>query len=616
MLDFSLEQMAWLLAAAAFAAPLAKLLRIGSVLGYLLAGIVIGPYGVGQIFSSYTAREVLEFAEFGVVLLLFLIGLELRPTRLWSMRSAIFGLGGAQVGLTAVLLWAIGVLLGVGLAAAAFAALALALSSTAFALQLLEEKGELTARHGRMAFAVLLFQDLAAIPLIAFAPLFAVAATAAAPATQMSLLSALVALLTITGVVLVGHFLLDQVFRLIARARIKEAMTAAALLTVVGVSVVMHKAGISASLGAFLAGALLSESSYRHQLQADIEPFEGLLLGLFFTAVGMQLNLDLLLSHTGLILGLVALLLSVKAIVLYGLGRSSGLDLWPARRFAISISQGGEFAFVLFTAGAAAGVLASADAELLAIVVTLSMAATPMLLLIDEVVAPRRAAIAAFVAPPPETGHVIIAGFGRFGQIVARVLRAKRIPFTALDINPEQIAFVERFGSKAFYGDASRPEVIESAQVGKARAFVLAIDDVEASIRAAQYVRTRYPNLPIYARARNRNHVHRLMDLGVSIIRRETFLSALDLTREVLRGLGISERDVQFAVETFARHDRRRLREDYRHYTDQQKMEELARSDPATLARLFDEDAAEQARIAESPDQATAPPRSKKEVTA
>jgi glutathione-regulated potassium-efflux system protein KefB len=239
-----------------------------------------------------------------------------------------------------------------------------------------------------------------------------------------------------------------------------------------------------------------------------------------------------------------------------------------------------------------------------------------MLLLIDETVAPRRPALAAFVAPPPETGHVIIAGFGRFGQIVARVLRAKRIPFTALDINPEQIAFVERFGSKAFYGDASRPEVIESAQAGEARAFVLAIDDVEASIRAAQYVRTQYPKLPIFARARNRNHVHRLMDLGVSIIRRETFLSALDLTREVLRGLGIPERDVQFAVETFARHDRRRLRENYTHYTDQQKMEELARSDSATLAQLFDEDAAEQARIAESPDQPTAPPRSKKEVTA
>jgi glutathione-regulated potassium-efflux system protein KefB len=238
-----------------------------------------------------------------------------------------------------------------------------------------------------------------------------------------------------------------------------------------------------------------------------------------------------------------------------------------------------------------------------------------MLLLIDEVVMPRRPALAAFIAPPPETGHVIIAGFGRVGQIVARILRAKRIPFTALDINPEQIAFVERFGSKAFYGDASRPEVIEAAQVGKARAFVLAIDDVEASIRAAQYLRANYPKLPIFARARNRNHVHRLMDLGVSIIRRETFLSALDLTREVLRGLGIPERDVQFAVETFARHDRRRLRENYRHYTDQQKMEELARSDSATLAQLFDEDAAEQARISESPDQAAAP-RSKKEVTA
>ena len=615
MIDVSFEQVAWLLAAAAFAAPLAKLLRIGSVLGYLLAGIVIGPYGVGQIFSNYKAKEVLEFAEFGVVLLLFLIGLELRPTRLWSMRSAIFGLGSAQVGLTALLLCAVGMLVGAGLAAAAFAALALSLSSTAFALQVLEERGELTARHGRLAFAVLLFQDLAAIPLIAFAPLFAV--TAAGTAATMGLLSALGALLTIAGVVVVGHFLLDHVFRLIARARVREAMTAAALLTVVGVSVVMQKAGMSASLGAFLAGALLAESSYRHQLQADIEPFEGLLLGLFFTAVGMQLNLDLLASRSEFVFGLVALLLSVKAAVLYGLGRWHGLDAWPARRFAIAISQGGEFAFVLFTVGAAAGVLAGADADLLAIVVTLSMAATPLLLLIDDVALPRRLeTAAAFVPPPPETGHVIIAGFGRFGQIIARILRAKRIPFTALDINPEQIAFVERFGSKAFYGDASRPEVIEALEADKARAFVLAIDDVEASIRAAQFVRSRYPKLAIYARARNRNHVHRLMDLGVNVIRRETFLSALDLTRELLRGLGLSERDVQFAVETFARHDRRRLREDYKHYTDRQKMEELARSDSATLARLFDEDAAEQAKIAESSEPFAKPAKAKKELTA
>jgi glutathione-regulated potassium-efflux system protein KefB len=615
MLDVSFDQVAWLLAAAALAAPLAKLFRIGSVLGYLLAGILIGPYGIGQVFSNYKAREVLEFAEFGVVLLLFLIGLELRPLRLWSMRSAIFGLGGAQVGLTAVGLCALGMLFGLAPATAAFAALALSLSSTAFALQVLEEKGELTARHGRLAFAVLLFQDLAAIPLIALAPLFAATATGAT--AKMDLVSALIALLTIAGVVLVGHFLLDHVFRLIARASVKEAMAAAALLTVVGVSVVMQKAGIPASLGAFLAGALLAESSYRHQLQADIQPFEGLLLGVFFTAIGMQLNLDLLVSRPQLAFGLVILLLSVKAAVLYGLGRWHGLEVWPARRFAIAISQGGEFAFVLLTAGSAAGVLAGGDADLLAIVVTLSMAATPLLLLADDIGLPRRQDLAAaFVAPPPETGHVIIAGFGRFGQIIARILRAKRIPFTALDINPEQIALVERFGSKAFYGDASRPEVIEASQAAEARAFVLAIDDVEASIRAAQFVRSRYPKLPIYARARNRNHVHRLMDLGVNVIRRETFLSALDLTRELLRGLGLSERDVRFAVETFARHDRRRLREDYKHYTDREKMEELARSDTATLARLFDEDAAEQAKLAESSEQFAKPAKAKKELTA
>lgn len=614
MLDVSFEQVAWLLAAAALAAPLAKLLRIGPVLGYLLAGMLIGPFGIGQVFSSYKAKEILEFAEFGVVLLLFLIGLELRPLRIWAMRSAIFGLGGAQVGLTALVLCAIGSGLGLAPAAALFAALALSLSSTAFALQLLEEKGELTARHGRLAFAVLLFQDLAAIPLIALVPVFAV--TAAGTAARMDLVSALVALATIAGVVLVGHFVLDHVFRLIARTRVKEAMTAAALLTVVGVSGVMQKAGVSPALGAFLAGALLAESSYRHQLEADIQPFEGLLLGLFFTAIGMHLNLDLLFNRPELVFGLLALLLLAKGAVLFGLGRWQGLEPWPARRFAISISQGGEFAFVLLTSGASVGVLSRGDADLLEVVVTLSMAATPLLLMLDDILLPRRDRPAAeFVPPPGETGHVIIAGFGRFGQIVARILRAKRIPFTALDINPEQIAFVERFGSKAFYGDASRPEVIEAAQAGNARAFVLAIDDVEASIRAAEYVRQRYPKLPIYARARNRNHVHRLMDLGVGVIRRETWLSALDLTRELLRGLGLSERDVRFAVETFARHDERRLTEDYKHYTDLQKLEERARSDAATLARLFDEDAAEQAKIAAAPGPSgVAPVKAKKEL--
>jgi glutathione-regulated potassium-efflux system protein KefB len=513
------------------------------------------------------------------------------------MRNAIVGLGGAQVGLTALILAACGVFLGWRPLTALFAGLALSLSSTAFALQVLEEKGELTARHGRLGFAVLLFQDLAAIPLIAFVPLFAMNGGAA----KMDWAAALFALFTIAGVVVVGRFVLDQYFRLVAAAKVKEAMTAAGLLTVVSVAVVMQWANLSASLGAFLAGALLAESSYRHQLQAEIEPFEGLLLGLFFTAIGMSLNLSLLLDAPALIAMLVIGLLVIKTLTLYGLGRWQGLDNWSSRRLGLALSQGGEFAFVLFTAGAAAGVMNWANANLLAVVVTLSMAATPALLLADEMFwkKPKRAPVA-FDQPPDAARHVIIAGFGRFGQIVARILRAKRIPFTALDINPDQIELVKRFGSQAYYGDASRPEILSAAQADKAMAFVLAIDDVETSLRTAEMVRLNYPDLPIYARARDRTHVHRLMDLGIRIIRRETLLSALDLTRELLRGLGLPERDVRFAVDTFAKHDERRLVDDYQVYTDLEKMQDRARTDAETLARLFDEDAREQMQVAEA----------------
>ncbi|MBO0741354.1 MAG: cation:proton antiporter, partial [Hyphomicrobiaceae bacterium] len=539
---------------------------------------------------------VLHFAQFGVVLLLFLIGLELRPKRLWAMRAAIFGLGGAQVVLTAVLLAIIALGLGLLPPAALFAGLALSLSSTAFALQLLEEKGELTLRHGRFAFAVLLFQDLAAIPLIALTPLFAVTQRGSTPPMQFT--AALKAIAVIVAVVVVGRYLLDGVIRLIARTRVKEAMTACALLTVVGVTLVMNQSGLSASLGAFVAGVLLADSDYRHEIEADIAPFEGLLLGLFFTAIGMSLNLALIVEQPYLVLAIVVGLLALKASVLYVLARRTGLAAQPSRRLALAIAQGGEFAFVLFTAGLASGVLDKSVADLLSVAVTLSMAATPLLLLLDELLLPKPVLVRAFDELPQNDGHVVIAGFGRVGQIIARILAAKRIPFTALDADPEQVDAVRKFGARTFYGDASRPEVLDAAQTGKALAFVLAIDRVDASLRTARMVRQRYPQVPIYARARDRRHTHQLMDLGVKVIRRETFLSSLDLTREILRGLGLSERDVRFAVDTFMIMDRKRLYEDYKHYTDLEKLQARARSHTQELEELFALDAAEQVKAA------------------
>ena len=598
MSGVSLQEVAILLAALAIAAPLARWLGIGSALGYLIAGMLLGPSTIGWVFSDYEAKEILEFAEFGIVLLLFVIGLELRPKRLWAMRNAVFGLGSAQVGVTAITLALAALLLGLQWQTAIFVGLALALSSTAFALQVMEETGDLTARHGRLGFAVLLFQDITAIPLIALAPIFAVNGLETAP--QMDLLAALKGLGIIAAVVVGGHYLLDHFVRLVAMARVKEAMTAAALLTVVGFAILMQQAGVPASLGAFIAGALLAESSYRHQLEADIQPFEGLLLGLFFTAIGMTIDLRLLVQQPGLILALVVGLVAIKAIVLYTLGRWQGLDPGPARRLGLALAQGGEFAFVLFTVGFTAGALTWEMSELLTIVVTLSMASTPILLKIEELLSRRRKAAPQYDALPDNDGHVIIAGFGRFGQIVARVLTAKRIPFTALDIDAEQVEFVRRFGSQAFYGDASRPEILAAADAHAARAFVLAIDDVEASMRAAELVRTHYPDLPIYARARNRAHAHRLLDLGVTYLQRATFLSALDVTKQLLKGLGMPDREAERITHTFRTHDERRLTEDYKLASDLDRLRERARSDVKTLEKLFEEDAAEEERLREA----------------
>ena len=594
MHDITLTQIALFLAAAVVAAPIAKLLRIGNVLGYLLVGVLIGPAVLGLVSD---VNSVLHFAEFGVIMLLFVIGLELRPKRLWAMRTSIFGLGSLQVALTGLVLAGLAMAFGLVWQAALFAGLALALSSTAFALQVLEEKDELALRHGRLAFAVLLFQDLAAIPLIALVPLFAVAVGAAAQ--PMEAVSAAKAIGVILAVVVVGRYLLDGMFRLIARTRVKEAMTASALLTVVGVTLVMQLTGLPASLGAFIAGVLLADSDYRHEIMADIAPFEGLLLGLFFTAIGMSLNLGLIAQSPYLVAAIVAGLVAIKSAILFGLGRRVGLESAPARRLALVLSQGGEFAFALFAAGTTAGVLERPVADLLSVAVTLSMAATPLLLLLDELLAPKAKPARAFDEMPDNDGHVVIAGFGRVGQIVARILSAKRIPVTALDSNPEQVDFVRKFGAQIFYGDASRPEILEAAQTGKARAFVLAIDDIEASLRTARVVRRNYPDVPIYARARTRRHVHQLMDEGIKIIRRETFLASVDLTREVLRGLGLPEREVRFTVDTFQAMDRRRLYEDYKHYTDIEKLQSGARSYAQELEELFAKDAAEQAKAAD-----------------
>lgn len=607
-----LIQLVVFLGVAAFAGPAARMLKLGSILGYLLAGAFIGPYGVGEFFGylTFSPEALRHTAELGVAMFLFLIGLELRPLRLWKMRDAVFGAGTAQLVVSGLLLAGLIFWLtprsGFSFPKAFLIGLALAMSSTAFALQTLEEKGELSARHGRLAFAVLLFQDLAAIPLIAIVPLLSAKVPADEAVSWAGAIRMVGAIALIIGV---GRYVLDRLYHLLALTHVREAMTAAALLTVAAVSLLMTEIGLSASLGAFLAGVLLADSPFRHQLEADIEPFEMLLLALFFTSVGMGLNYQSLLKEPGAIAAGVVGLVTVKMLVLYAIGRWQRLGGLAARRFAIVTSQGGEFAFVVFASAQQGGILTAGYASTLGIIVTLSMATTPILLGLDDFLRKRiRKPAPAFDKLPANRGHVVIAGYGRVGQVVGRILNAKGIPFTALDDDPDQVHLVNQFGNKSYFGDASRLSILEAAETAKARAFVLAIDDVDASLRTAELVKTQFPHVPIYARARNRRHAHQLMDLGIENIERETFLSSLELTRDVLRGLGLSEGEIRFTVDIFKEHDEARLYEDYAHYTDLQKMAAHAMQRSEELAQILAQDwqAAEKAKAQEDKRKADA----------
>lgn len=547
-----LQEAALFLAAAVLFVPLFKRARMGAVLGYLAAGLVIGPSGLGL---ANDAEAVLHVSEFGVILLLFVIGLELQPSRLWRLRREVFGFGGAQVVLTTSLFTLAAHAFGLSWTTALVIAFALSMSSTALALQLLGERHELTAHHGRSAFAVLLFQDLAVIPFLALVPLLAPQA-GGSPADWRTAVAALAA---IAAVVVIGRYLLRPVLRVLASTEVPEVFTAAALLLVIGVSLLMQSVGLTASLGAFLAGVLLADSEYRHELQADLEPFKGLLLGLFFIAVGMGAKLGLILLQPLLILGTAAAILALKTAVLYGIARASGQQHGSALRLGVALSQGGEFAFVLFGVIGTAGLMDAATRDVLTVAVTLSMIATaPLYALISSWLSRREAA-----TPPPfdeintaET-PVVIAGFGPFGQIIGRILRLKKIPFTVLDKNAEHVDFVRTFGNPVFYSDATRAEVLRAAHAAKARLFIVAIADEAENLRVAEAVRKHAPGVRVMAVARTRQHAVRLMGLGLKpedLIRRSYF-SSLEMTRRVLVALDLSPRAADSAVEMFRRKD-------------------------------------------------------------
>ncbi len=579
------------LAAAVIAVPLFRRLGLGSVLGYLIAGIVIGPWGLQLVIE---VDNILHFAEFGVVLLLFIIGLELQPARLWVMRKSVFGLGTLQVAVSTLILATAAHAMGVPVLTAVIVAFALSLSSTAFALQMLAEKHQLNTRHGRAAFSILLFQDMAVIPLLALMPLMGAGAEASGASTLWATAKALLA---ITAVIVGGHFLLHHVLRVIAATGVPEVFTAVALLIVVGTALIMETVGLSMGLGAFLAGVLVADSEYRHALEADIEPLKGLMLGLFFIAVGMSVNIGLIATEFALVIALVAGLLLAKFTILLALGKLSSLKIQSAFSLASIIPQGGEFAFVIFTVAVGTGLMTAGLSELLILVVTLSMAATPLIFALNEGVqtALKSSPTREYEEPAAQENDVIIAGFGRFGQIVARILRAKKIGFTALEASSEQVDFVKRFGNKIYYGDASRIELLRAAKADQAKILVLAIDDVDASLRTAKIATQYFPHLKIFARARNRKHAYQLMDLGITLIWRETLLSSLDITKGVLLSLGMSKTESERAIETFQAHDEKRLAEHHAMHNDEQKMIYLAQKAAAELEQIFEEDAADEA---------------------
>ena len=571
------------LLAAIVVVPICKRLGLSSVLGYLATGLVVGQSGlIGD------TDGVLHFAEIGVVLLLFIIGLELQPRRLWVMRRAVFGLGSLQVGLTAI---AIGALLGFGLGlpwtAAALVGFSLALSSTAFVLQLLGEQRKLYQPHGRASFGVLLLQDIAVIPAIAVLNLLAPQASIGGSVDLLAIA------LVVAGLV-AARFTLRPALRFIASTGIHELFTAASLTLVAGAALGMQAAGLSMGLGAFVAGMMVADSEYRHQLETDVTPFKGLLLGLFFIAVGMATNLSLLVEMPLIVLGCTAALMLVKALALLPLALWHGMTRSEALRTAIVLSQGGEFAFVLLTTGASAMIISERTAEIAVLVVTLSMAATPLLVGALERLLTEPESTRPFDQIDEPENPVIIAGFGRVGQIVARVLTMRHIPFTALEANPSQVDFVRQFGNEIYFGDASRLDLLQAAHVAEARAFVLTLEDADSSLKIAALIRETYPKVRIFARARNRYHEIRLRELGVHFVLRDTLLSSLELTRELLTSLGLTADSAAAAVQMFREHDSRTLARQAAVFHDEAALRQMTRDAADELKTLFGADATAQ----------------------
>ncbi|MBH0061528.1 cation:proton antiporter [Pseudoalteromonas sp. NZS71] len=552
------------LAAAIVAVPIAKRVGLGSVLGYLIAGILIGPYALGVVGDQ---TDVMHFAEFGVVMMLFLVGLELQPSRLWTLRHSILGLGGLQVVLSAAAIFAFCYwFFAMHWQTALAIGLMLALSSTAIVLQSLEEKGWLKQEAGQNAFSVLLFQDIAIIPILALLPLLAFAPQTSTKEISDSIIASwpvwqqvCVSVAVIAAIIAGGKYVSAPLFRYIAQTHMREIFTIFALFLVVAIALVMQSIGLSPALGTFLAGVVLAESEFRHELEADIEPFKGLLLGLFFITVGASINFELLFNEFSTVIGLVVLLIVVKACILFALAVTFKINSKQQLLFALALAQGGEFAFVLLSVTTTLSILTPEQTSLVTLVVAVSMLIAPLLLMVYEQIQKRSSS-----APPefdkPEqistAKHVIIAGYGRFGQIMGRLLHAQGYEITVLDHSPSQIELLRRFGNTVFYGDAARQELLEAAGAHTAQMLVIAIDNPDKTIEIIKLAHKNYPQLKIVARAIDRRHAYQLLNLKVDAFNRETVDSAINLAVEALELLGNTKQDAERAGKLFRDHDR------------------------------------------------------------
>lgn len=577
------------LSLSALLVPIFHKLGLGSVLGYLTAGFIIGPHALGVVKD---VNSVSAFAEFGVVFLLFIIGLELQPKKLWSMRKDLVGFGGLQILACTLGLGIIAKFFNFSWSQAMVIGFALSLSSTAFAMQTLIERKQLQTEPGQKAFAILLMQDIVAIPALALIPLLG---TVAAD-SGLNRWTALWFLATVIVLILISRYLTRPLLRVVASIRNREIFTAITLTIVLGVSLWMHHLGLSMGLGAFLAGVLLADSEYRHELEADLEPFKGLLMGLFFISVGMAVNISLLIASPLLILALTALYQVVKGLLTLAAARVMGLESHSAKCMSLTITQGGEFAFVIFASTLKVELLPAATTEMLVLIVTLSMVASPIALAFNEKILAglynRKKKDIQFDDIESKSNHVIIAGYGRFGQISGRILRSLGISFTALELDPSQIELLRKFGNKVYYGDASRIDMLEKAGAADAKLLILAIDDAEASLATAKVITEHFPKLKVLARARNRDHAFKLRDLGITFIKRETFDSALDLSKEMLVELGYKREHASRLTERFKLHDESMLIEQHLVKHDEKQMISVSRQGAEQLTQVLNDDIA------------------------